>query len=229
MRRRLACALVMLAAPPVGAQVGHLPTRSPYRDLEFRQEVTLYSGYFAAAKDPAGAAPQGGPMAGARYDIRVGGPAWLYARVAHAQTERSTIDPFKPVAQRVGAPRSAPVMLTDLGLALNLTGQKSYHRLVPVLSGGAGVATDFHRRVDLAGYRFGTTFALSYGVGLKWVPGGRLQARLDAGNYLYQIKYPELYYRVTDSIPSVVPQNQAKSFWKNNGAVTFGLSYLFFR
>ena len=77
-----AAAAVALLASTAGAQVGYPPERSPYRDVEFRQELTLFSGYYAAGQDPAKVAPQSGPMLGLRYDVRVGGPASLTARVA---------------------------------------------------------------------------------------------------------------------------------------------------
>jgi len=67
-------------AGPVAAQVGHAPAASPYADLEYRQEFTLYGGYYYAGNDRVGVAPGSGPMVGARYDLRLGGPALLTSR-----------------------------------------------------------------------------------------------------------------------------------------------------
>ena len=53
--------LIFAVALPAGAQkvdVGYSPPKSPFRDLEYHQELTLFGGYFGAAKDPAGAAPK---------------------------------------------------------------------------------------------------------------------------------------------------------------------------
>ena len=51
-----------LAAAPLGAQtptvdVGHTPAESPYRDVLWKQETTVFSGYYSAASDPAGPMP----------------------------------------------------------------------------------------------------------------------------------------------------------------------------
>src|SRR6187402_3307599 len=51
-------ALALFVASPLLAQVGHDPASSPYRDLEYRQELTPYGGYARAKVDDAGITPQ---------------------------------------------------------------------------------------------------------------------------------------------------------------------------
>src|SRR4051812_23806271 len=80
-----------LLASSASAQVGHTPEHSPYRDLEHRQELTLLSGYYNPSKDPAGVAPQSGPLLGLRYDVRIGGPAYLTTRVARVFSQRTIL------------------------------------------------------------------------------------------------------------------------------------------
>ena len=224
----IAFALGMLAGS-AGAQVGHPPDRSPYIDLEFKQEATLFSGYYNAAKDPAGVLPRGGPMVGARYDLRLGGPAYLTVKAAGVLSDRTVLDPSAASAERDLGSRSSPVFLADLGLTVNLTGQKSYRRLVPVVAGAIGIASDF-RSADVGQVEFGTPFALSYGAGIKWVPGGRTQWRLDVTNYVHKIKYPDSYFIVSASDGTrILRETTPQSFWKGNLAVTIGASYLFFR
>jgi hypothetical protein len=213
---------------PARAQVGYPPEQSPFRDLEYKQEFSGFVGYFLAAKDPAGVAPQGGPMLGARYDVRVGGPASFTARLGVVSSQRTAIDPTRPAATRVLGTSNTPLFLGDAGITLNLTGQKSYHRLVPVLNGGVGLVSDF-KGADVGGYKFGTAFAFSFGAGLRYVPGGRFQLRADVGDNLYQIQYPESYYARAADSTSVLEARQSKSFWKHNAAITVGASYLFFR
>ena len=79
--KQLLFGFVFLAvAMPAAAQkvdVGYSPPKSPFRDLEYHQELTLFVGYFSAAKDTAGAAPKSAAMEGLRYEITVGGPAQL--------------------------------------------------------------------------------------------------------------------------------------------------------
>ena len=213
--------------------VGYPPERSPFRDLEYKQEVSLFTGYFHAGKDAAGVAPRSAPMIGARYEVRVGGPAQFTVRVARVGSERQIIDPAKHQGQRdVGGLQSWPLWSGDLSLTLNLTGQKSYHQLVPLLNAGAGIFSDFKSKADTGGFKFGTTFAFAYGAGVRWVPGGRWQARVDLTDYAYQINYPETYYLGSSSDTTfrpVLKSSQATRAWKQNLALTIGGSYLFFR
>lgn len=226
----LALGLVVLAVPASAqVDVGYPPPKSPYRDLEFKQEATAFGGYFIAGKDPAGAAPQNGPMAGIRYEVAVGGPAQFVFRAARISSERRVIDPAQPVASRDLGTQSWPVYLVDLGLSLNLTGQRSFHGIVPVVYTGVGVATDLDKQVEEDPFNLGTTFAFSLAGGLRIVPGGRFQLRADAGTYIYQIKYPTAYYALTSDNTSVLEAKQAKNFWKRNFGLTLGASYLLFR
>ena len=216
---------------PVGAQsptvdVGHPPAQSPYRDVLWKQETTVFSGYFAAASDPAGVAPRSGPMVGVRYDIRLAGPANFYARLAAVNSERTVINPAALPAARDLGTEGGILALADVGIALNVTGQKSWHRLVPVVSAGLGVATDFEGE-DVGGYKFGTPFALNFGAGVRYVPGGRFQLRVDVADHLYQIRYPSTYYQTSSpTVDPVLSARQKQNIWKHNVALTIGVSYL---
>ena len=226
---RLLLAL-LLPLPALAQEVGYPPERSPFRDLEYRQELTGFAGYFAASRDAAGVAPQSGPMVGVRYEMRIAGPASFTARVANVFSERTIIDPAEPASTRVVGTESWPLLLGDVGVTVNLTGQKSIRRLVPVLSAGLGVASDTKGGgSDVGGYRFGTTFALTLGGGVRWVPGGRFQLRADVQDYLYQIKYPSTYFAASGGADPVLTNPNSRSMWKHNAALTIGGSYLFFR
>ena len=167
-------------AAPLAAQIGHVPKQSPYIDLEYKQEATMFGGYYNAGTDQVGVAPQGGPMLGLRYDLRLGGPAALTTKFAYVASQRTIIDPRRPEGQRVVESNASwPLYIADVGIALNLTGQRSYRRLVPFINGAVGVATDFKGGADVGAWRFGTPFAFSFGGGIKWVPSGNLQTRLD--------------------------------------------------
>jgi hypothetical protein len=221
-----ALALVLITTT-AQAQVGHLPENSPYRDVETRQEFTFFGGHYSAGEDLIGVGPRSGPMYGLRYEVHVGGPALLMARWAHVNSERFPIDPTKSGAASKLPTQAVGLNLLDADLVLNLTGQKSYHHFVPVVNLGAGIAS-CSCTVKPDPYTFGTAFAFSYGGGLRYVPGGRFQLRADWGNYLYQLKYPTAYY-LNNGSGAAVPNKQARSFWKNNRALTVGASLLFFR
>jgi hypothetical protein len=182
-----------------------------------------------AAKDPAGAAPTSAPMEGLRYELVVGGPAQLVFRLARVNSERNVINPLEPRATRNLGVQSWPIYLTDLGFSLNLTGQRSWHGVVPVISGGIGLASDLDKQDDDDPFNLGTTFAFSFGAGLRIVPGGRFQLRADAGTWMYEYEYPSTYYATTSDNTTVLDQKQAKKFWKKNLGLTLGASYLLFR
>ncbi len=222
-----ALALVVVATT-ARAQVGHLPQNSPYRDVETSQELTFFGGHYSAGQDPINVAPRGGPMFGLRYEKHVGGPAFLMARWSHVNSERFPIDPTKTGAAAQLGKRNVALNLYDVNIALNLTGQKSFHHIVPVVNLGAGIGT-CGCAVAPDPYTFGTPFAFSFGGGLRYVPGGRFQLRADWNDYLYQLKYPAEYYLNTTGTGAAVPPRQPRSFWKNNRALTLGASYLFFR
>jgi hypothetical protein len=220
---------VLACSGSAAAQVGHAPANSPFRDLQFRQELTTYSGYFAGAKGTAGVGPRGGALAGVRYEIRVGGPAHLTARVAHVWSERTVLDPAKIGAARTVGTKDLPLVLSDVGLTINLTGQKSIVRFVPVIHGGIGIVADVGGQKDPGGFQIGTPFALSFGGGVRWVPGGQWQLRLDFADYLFRLKYPSSYVdQPSSGVPPILDEVRTGE-WKHNAALSLGISYLFSR
>ena len=223
----VALALACITTTASG-QVGHLPESSPYRDFETKQEFTFFAGHYNAGEDPINIGPNDGPMFGLRYQLHVGGPAFLMARWAHVNTDRNAIDPTKIDPARQLGKKNISLNLYDVSLALNLTGEKSFHHIVPVINVGGGIAT-CGCSVDQDPYSFGTPFAFSFGAGIKWVPGGRFQLTADWNDYLYQLKYPTEYYLNPPGGTAAVTGNSSRSFWKNNRALTIGASLLFFR
>lgn len=216
-----------LSAAPLRAQVGYPPARSPYLDLEHSQELTVIGGWFHAHRDAANVAPQSGAITGLHYEWRAGGPAHLVAEIARISSDRRLIDPFKTGTARELGTVSRPLYSADADLGLSLTGGKSWHRIVPEVSGGLGLISDFHAKPDTGGFRFGTRFALNMGAGIRILPGGSWQIRGDIKDRLYTLGYPQTFFEVPSGGTAVVPATQSKSFWLNNPAFTFGLSYLF--
>jgi hypothetical protein len=230
----IACAGVCVV-PALSAQVGHEPQTSPFRDLRERQEVTVFSGYYRAKRDPAGTAPGSGPMVGVNYQWRAGGPAHLTFAVSRVASERHVLDPELPATctpnptgncKLIGTFRW-PLYFADAGLAVSLTGSRSFHRLVPELKSGVGLASDFRTRADLGGFAFGTRFAFTWGAGVRWVPGGRYQVRAEFLNHLYSVRYPDAYYLPALDGSRLFTTDQSRSAWLNNPGLTIGLSYLF--
>ncbi|HEY0780776.1 MAG TPA: hypothetical protein VGD56_22655 [Gemmatirosa sp.] len=227
------------AAAAQGGVVGYPPTQSPFADLEYNQAFTLLGGYFNAAKDPAGVAPRGGGLIGLQYDLG-SGPAIFTTRVRTVFSDRTVLDPARPANDRVLGTEKRPLTMADAGLTLALTGSRTFHGLVPLVHIGAGLVTNF-AGADPGGFDFGTSFALAYGLGLKYVPGptSRYALRVDFGSTLYRVRYPASYARASTGYDtlykgsvdstSIVPSNAALSRYRNNTALTVGVSYLFHR
>ena len=186
--------VALLVASPLGApRWDTIPQQSPYRDLEYRQELTPLGGYVRARHDPAGVSPQSAAMPGCATSSYLAGPLALSADlVARCFSERDVLDPAKPPATRVVGTETTPVYAADLALALEPHGTQE---LAPSRAAGARGPWPRHERAQRTtrrDYTFGTPFAFTFGGGLKFVPGGRLQLRADVDRARVQADVPRL-------------------------------------
>jgi hypothetical protein len=220
--------VILLAASPASAQVGHPPAESPYTDLEYRQELTPMFGYTRARVDAAGILPKSAPMAGLRYEIYLAGPVSFSTDFSHTFAERNVIDPTKPARTRLLGTEPAGVNSLDISLAAALTGRKSWHHIVPQVRGGIGIMQSAAKD-DSSGYKFGTPFAFHFGGGLKFVPGGRFQLRADVTERLFKQSYPDSYARLASDNTAVIDDRTPRRFYTHHTALTVGVSYLFSR
>lgn len=208
--------------------MGHPPNASPYLDVESNQELAIFSGYDVAGKDPARVAPQSAPVIGLRESLHLGGPVVGLFRLTHVFSDRTKIDPTQPAASRVLGTIPAALTILDVGLSINLTGDRSYHHFMPSINAGAGLVSDLGAPHDIGRYRFGTSLAVTYGGGIRWVPGGRLSLRANIDSYLYQHDYPKSYRAITIDGTSVLPATHSLIAWRANGLFTLGASYALF-
>ena len=222
-------AAALVIAIPAAAQVGHAPEKSPYLDLDYNQEITVFAGWDRMRHDPAGAAPLSRPVFGLRYEIGLSGPLALSTEFTGAFGHRNLLEPLKPKATRDIGVQNSAVYSADLALAMNLPGAKSWHHLVPQVRAGVGLLTS-RAKDDSSGFAFATPFAWVYGAGVKYVPSGsRVQLRADITDHLFHLNYPDSYYRLASDNTAVVDQTTPHSFWTHHTAMTVGLSYLFGR
>ena len=230
MRARYSALIALVcAAVTARAQVGYPPAKSPYLDLTYSQEITPIFGYYWSRVDPAGVAPKSAPIVGLHYEWRAGGPAHLTGEIARIGSSRTVLDPSKGPATRDLGEQSSPLWSADFGLGMSLTGSRSWHNLVPVIKAGAGFVSDF-KKADVGGFKYGTRFALTWGAALRYVPPGeRFQIRADWTNRLSSITYPDAYFRSPATGVAPILTGRDKSVWRNNPALTIGLSYLFSR
>jgi hypothetical protein len=220
-----AAVIVTLLAPftSIGAQVGSTPDRSPFRDVEKRQEVTLLVGPSMGGKDRAGAAPRGGVGFGARYDIRLGGSPLAFTGIVMQQSaSRDVLQPGLAGASRIGRTVSQPLYFVDGALSLLLTGGKSWHGLVPSISLGGGLLTS-RSVADSSRFRLGSRFTLLGGLGLEYAPvRSRWTVRADLTNRFYSVPYPVTFTDSTPGVPRIVPLGTTKD-WTRNSMLTIGL------
>ena len=228
MKLGVVASLLLAFSATASAQVGYPPSESPYRDLQFRQELSLLVGEYIGSTGRAEVGPRGGLTLGLRHEFRIGGPVQLTSRLARVWSERRVLDPSRPSNAYYLGIQDRPLYLADVGLTMNLTGRKSFARLVPVVNGGIGVVSDLGEGPDPGGYEFGTTFALTFGGGVRFVPPGRFSLRLDLADYLYQLSYPDAFVSPPPGGTAILPDARTKE-WKHNLLITFGVSYLFSR
>jgi hypothetical protein len=179
-------------------------------------------------RDPANVAPKSSATAALRYDIAIGGPASLYVRYLLAPSERALLVPTNPKATRQIDAKGTTTHLLDAGLDLALTGKKTWHRLIPSVTGGAGVVTDF-AAADTGSYKFGTKFSFSYGLGLRYLPRKGPMIRVDLTNFMWQYDYPDRYFVKAADTTSVLTDTRNRSAWRGSRTLTVGVTLPLFR
>lgn len=218
----------LLTPVALRAQVGHKPTNSPYEDVKVGQTLSINGGWLVTGKDPAGVAAQSSPFAQLRYDVAVGGPAFLFARYSYAPSQRSLLVPSNVATKReIGTP-SVSTNIMDVGLDVALTGRKTWRHLMPSVMGSFGLVSDF-QGVDTSSYKFGTKFTLSYGLGVRYVRPTGFQLRFDLSNYLWSYQYPDTYFIKASDSTAVLTNTKDRSKWKSNWAFTAGVALPIFR
>lgn len=223
-------AVLVVPAPRAQAQVGYPPAESPFEDLRGRQGITVAPGLFVTGGDPAGVGPRTGPMLTARYELFLTGPLWFTSRIGYAPSlERTVKDPEADPTARIVGTESDPLFLLDAGLALNITGNKSWHRLTPRVTGNLGVVSSFNGEYDLGGYRFGTKFMLSYGVGARYVTGSAWEVSADLTHLFWKMDYPESYSGDGTATDESILGGGRLGPWQGNLLLSLGVTRYFFR
>lgn len=224
----VALAATIVTPAAATAQVGHLPDQSPYQDVKLGQSLTIMGGWLAVKRDPAGVAPEASLFGQLRYDINVGGPASLFVRYALAPSERNVLVPTNPRATRVIGTTNASTHLAEGGLDIALTGRKTWRNLLPSVNGGVGLAGNF-AKADTGSYRFGTKFAFSYGLSVRYLPKRGPQLRVDVTNFLWQYQYPDRYFVRAADTTAVLNDTRQREAWRGNWGLSVGAVFPIFR
>ncbi len=235
-RRLAAIVAVGLAAvlAPAGlaAQVGHDPSRSPFRDVVTRQSLTLFGGWFSGNTASAGVGAQSARIIGGRFQTRLSGPIELTATLASIASERLVINPSQPVATRVSGPVDLGLVAADLGLALVLTGAKSWHRMAPYIGVGVGVIVPTEGTTDPGGYKVASNFTIAPTVGLRVIASRRYSLQVEARDNTIRYEWPRDYFVPVDASNNPLPPVLDPLKFKDrqvthNLTLSVGLSYHF--
>jgi hypothetical protein len=231
-RALLAVALLVLPAAAAAQDVGHDPDKSPYTDLLTHQGFTVFVGRFAGNTGAAGTGARPGLILGTRLQMRLGAPVDLWATFGEVWSSRMTIDAGGDTA-RVSGNRKVRLLLADLALVLNLTGDKQWHSLAPYVGLGLGIAWPSAKVVDPGGFELGSNFALVPTVGTRWFVSRSLALRLEARDYYYRYQYPLAYFANTRPFAGhangspVLPLSASDRVWYNNFTLWAGVTYGF--
>jgi hypothetical protein len=221
------CLLIALVLP--AHAVAQASINSPYRFIDQSQAAGIWGGVVSSSRGTVDIGPQGGPILGLRYGIRLSGPFTIEADLGYFPSTRAVRDSVVVNNQREQIGEADINLLIGLAtLRFNLTGSRTWHGLQPFAGFGGGAA------LDLAGstaqeealpaniqFDFGTSFAGHFGGGIEWFPSDRLSVRLDARNELWKVKTPFAF--LLGPLGVETPEDE----WVQNGVFTLGLSYRF--
>jgi hypothetical protein len=230
-RSLLATLLLLAAAGPALAQVGHDPARSPYRTLRYGQFIGINGGYFGGEGGQIGIGPHHGETIGLRYDFLGAGTLTLGLSGTYMRLERFIVDSGKPIETARRGPVAANMALFEGIFQLNITGGKTWRGIAPFVAVGAGLGLAGRIPADsLSGFKFRLKAALTPGLGARVFLSDRLFLRLEARTTFWQVSYPLVYLRPPSSDPTkpAVVSGNGKE-WVTNTWYTVGLSYAFHR
>jgi hypothetical protein len=226
------CLLALAAAAPLGAQVGHDPARSPYRDLRYNQFVAATAGYLFGTGGQLGIGPHGGWVVTLRHEFLADRALSIALLGGHGRLQRSFADLQATRDPRVKGPVEHGVSFAEGLLQLNATGGKTWHNLAPYVAAGLGLA--FSQRIDSdsSGYRFGTKFYFAPALGVRAFISRRLYLRLEARTLFWNLGYPQTYRTIDPDgfgpLEPILARRQLKE-WSPVPMLHAGLGFAFHR
>lgn len=231
---RAVCALaavVLTAGPAVrqtAAQVGHDPRRSPYVDLRRTSGAVFQTGWLGGDGGRLNVGHANGPTYTLGFEIPVSGPMTFVSHVSYALTKRFVINPFRDDSVRTTGPFDDDMLLIDVGLRFNITGQKTWNGFAAYVSGAVGMAASTGSPPDSGSYRFGKRLTLTPGAGVRFYASRRLSVLADARVIAWRLHYPPDYFRAVspDGIP-VLTGDDPDVDWTIHPWISIGLGWNF--
>ena len=235
-RLSLALAIaVPFAAAPRSVRAQNVP--SAYRFVDPGQDIGPLLAWLETDRGSAGLGPKSGTVFGLQYTLRLNGPMQIGAFAGYMPAQRDIIDPrAERGTRKIGVEDFTLLMLAGR-LQLNLTGARTWHNLMPYVTGGLGMAIDATAQPTCAlnptnaqcrlntrdRYDFGNSFMGQFGLGTAWLPSAHIGLRFTVHDNIWRIKAPPGFQDPDVTLP-VLP---SESEWVNNIMLAAGLSYWF--
>jgi len=205
---------------------------SPYAFIENSQAWEVFGGKANLDPGQLGLGPRDATVAGGGYGVAFAGAMNLDIGGTMFLSMREVLDVSAPVDDRSLGRTDINVLLVDVRLRLNLTGQRTWHRLQPFIVFGGGVAftTFTDRTLELLSemprdqwYEFGTRFAATLGAGTVIHVSRKISLRVDGVMNLWKIQTP-VGWRTIAADP--LGEN-IDSEWVNPSTIRVGVAWRF--
>jgi hypothetical protein len=233
-RTRVLALLLLTALLPyrLTAQVGHDPQHSPFQDVTTRQTITPFVSEFFGNRAHAGVGAQAGLAFGGRLTTALSGPLELWATFAMISSKRNVIDPSKPDSTRMTGPIDLKLISADLGIALRLTGARSFHGLEPYVGVAFGIVAPTETVTDPGGFSANSNITFVPTIGTRARIGKVLSLTLEARDNLVRYEWPSCYFGSTFCVTAVAPavldpSREKDTQMTHNFTLTAGLSFHF--
>jgi hypothetical protein len=194
MRQRLLVALLLASAAPLAAQVGFLPSQSPYREIIHGTYLEGSVGHVFGEGGLLKLGPRDGMSEGLRITMRAKNTLQFSFGGWTAGTSRSVIDADDSLVKRDKGLYPQRLVAGEIGIQLNITGAKTWHGVAPfagvsfgLVHGGANPA------IDTSGYKFGTKLFFAPMIGTRYFIGHSAYLRLDLRAMFWKLNYPLSY------------------------------------
>ena len=115
------------------------------------------------------------------------------------------IDPSKPDSTRTTGPVDYKLVGGDIGLALRLTGPKTYHGFAPYVGVAFGVVSPTSSQTDPSGYRAGSNIVFVPTIGTQLRIGRAASLTVEARDYFIRYEWPASYFGPAFSSTAVNP------------------------
>jgi hypothetical protein len=193
MRTYLAFALALVPAPLV-AQVGFLPSQSPYHEIQRGAFVEALGGRILGTGGLLQLGPRNGYSEGARFVLRGRNALQFSFGGWTAGTVRSVIDANDSLATRNKGLFNQRLIAGEIGIQLNITGGKTWHGFAPFAAANFGLMHGQNGpATDTSGYSFGTKIYFGPSIGTRYFLSQRLYLRAEVRGLFWKLDYPPSY------------------------------------